>query len=246
VLPESIVEDLTAHLGNVRELFDRDRRSSAPGVPIPGALGRKYTGASKEWSWYWIFPSQRLSIDPVSRAVLRYHVYATTFQKAFRDAVRKAGILKHASVHTLRHSFATHLVERGYDIRTVQELLGHSDVSTTMIYTHVANRNKLGVMSPMDALAVRAPRTAVEPVREAAHRGTGKATGAAETCCPLRAQNGVADDCTAASSSGKRGGDPRAGPVQASRPAAQPGAPVQASRPAAQPGASAQGPSERR
>jgi len=118
-------------------------------------LDRKYTSASTDWSWFWVFPSLNLSVDPMSHVVRRYHVYPTTFQKAFRDAVRRAGILKRASVHTLRHSFATHLIEKGYDIRTVQELLGHSDVSTTMIYTHVASKNKLGVTSPFDGLEAR-------------------------------------------------------------------------------------------
>lgn len=152
VLPQTIVEDLSRHLVKVRALFDLDRRKSVAGVSVPGALDRKYTSASRDWSWFWVFPSANLSIDPVSRVVRRYHVYPTTFQKAFRVAVREAGILKRASVHTLRHSFATHLVERGYDIRTVQELLGHSDVSATMIYTHVASKNKLGVTSPIDML----------------------------------------------------------------------------------------------
>ncbi len=140
MLPQKIVADLRRHLVKVRALFDLDRSRSVAGVPIPGALDRKFTSASRDWSWFWIFPSLNFSIDPVSRVVRRYHVYPTTFQKAFRAAVRQAGFLKRASVHTLRHGFATHLIERGYDIRTVQELLGHSDVSTTMIYTHVAGK----------------------------------------------------------------------------------------------------------
>ncbi len=152
VLPESLVAELRKHLAAVKELYDRDRRKGLPGVPLPGALGSKYTSASKGWSWFWVFPSASLAIDPRTRAVLRYHIYPTTLQKAFRDAVRVSGITKRASVHTLRHSFATHLIEKGYDIRTIQELLGHSDVSTTMIYTHVATRNKLGVTSPADSL----------------------------------------------------------------------------------------------
>jgi integron integrase len=152
VLPESLVDELKRHLEKVRALYDRDRKRQLPGVALPEALDRKYTTASKEWIWFWVFPSSNLAIDPISRAVLRFHIYPTTLQKAFRDAVRASGITKHASVHTLRHSFATHLIERGYDIRTIQELLGHSDVSTTMIYTHVATRNKLGVTSPADAL----------------------------------------------------------------------------------------------
>jgi integron integrase len=152
VLPESLVAELRQHLAGVKDLYDRDRRKGLPGVSLPGALENKYTSASKEWGWFWVFPSASLAIDPRTRAVLRYHVYPTTLQKAFRDAVRASGVTKRASVHTLRHSFATHLIEKGYDIRTIQELLGHSDVSTTMIYTHVATRNKLGVTSPADSL----------------------------------------------------------------------------------------------
>ncbi|MGA2615411.1 MAG: integron integrase [Spirochaetia bacterium] len=152
VLPESVHGELKRHLQKVQAMYQRDRTKGLPGVPLPSALERKYPSASTEWSWFWIFPSTSLSIDPGTRAVRRFHIYPTTFQKAFRDAVRASGIAKHASVHTLRHSFATHLIESGYDIRTIQELLGHSDVSTTMIYTHVATRNKLGVTSPVDAL----------------------------------------------------------------------------------------------
>jgi site-specific recombinase XerD len=115
-------------------------------------LGEKYPGAATECGWFWVFPSEKLSIDPRTTTVRRYHVYPSSFQRAFKMAVARSGVVKQATVHTLRHSFATHLIERGYDIRTIQELLGHSDVSTTMIYTHVATRNKLGVTSPADAL----------------------------------------------------------------------------------------------
>ena len=150
VLGESLVTDLKRQLDGVRRLHNRDGQKGMPGVSLPGALKQKYTSASREWGWFWVFPSTSLAIDPRTRVVLRHHIYPTTLQKAFRDAVRASGITKRASVHTLRHCFATHLIERGYDIRTIQELLGHSDVSTTMIYTHVATRNKLGVTSPAD------------------------------------------------------------------------------------------------
>ena len=136
----------------MRRLYERDRRRSLAGVCVPEALDRKYTGAGKDWGWYWVFPSARLSVDPISGLVRRYHLYPSTVQKAFHQAVSRSGLTKKASVHTLRHSFATHLVEKGYDIRTIQELLGHADVSTTMIYTHVATKNKLGVASPLDSL----------------------------------------------------------------------------------------------
>ena len=152
VLPGSLVADLRRHLSDVRSLYDRDRRARSPGVSLPDALAAKFPGASTDWKWFWVFPSPNLTVDPRTRAVVRHHVFPTTLQKAFRDAVIASGVTKHATVHTLRHSFATHLIENGYDIRTIQELMGHADVSTTMIYTHVASRNKLGVASPADSL----------------------------------------------------------------------------------------------
>jgi integron integrase len=152
VLPETVLEVLKRHLGGVKIRFLQDRARNVEGVWIPEALARKYPGAGSEWGWFWVFPSDRLSVDPESGLVRRYHVLPTTLQRAFKLAVAKSGVVKNATVHTLRHSFATHLVERGYDIRTIQELLVHADVSTTMIYTHVATKNKLGVTSPANDL----------------------------------------------------------------------------------------------
>jgi integrase len=139
------------HLRAARCLHDQDRAEGLPGVALPAALERKYPNAGKEWPWFWAFPAPSVSIDPRSRVVRRHHQHPSALQKSFRSAVQRAGIAKPASIHTLRHSFATHLLEDGYDIRTIQELLGHKDVQTTMIYTHVATRNRLGVRSPLDA-----------------------------------------------------------------------------------------------
>jgi len=116
----------------------------------PGALEKKYPNAGKEWGGFWLFPSKSISVDPRTYIVRRHHVHPASLQKAFKAASAKAGITKQASVHTLRHSFATHLLENGYDIRTIQELLGHRNLQTTMIYTHVAKKNVLGVRSPLD------------------------------------------------------------------------------------------------
>ena len=152
ILPAGLKEKLQHQLASARILFDQDRKNKIAGVVLPAALSRKYKSAAADWAWYWLFPSPRLSVDPYSNTVRRYHIYPGTLQKAFKTAVRASGISKDASIHTLRHSFATSLIESGCDIRTIQELLGHSDLSTTMIYTHVARKNKLGVKSPFDSL----------------------------------------------------------------------------------------------
>ncbi len=150
VLPESLVEELRRHLQDMRHLYEKDRGNGAPGVALPGALERKYPDAGKEWGWFWVFPARSLSVDPRSQVVRRHHVFPDTLQRQIKNAVRKSGLAKLVSVHTLRHSFATHLLENGYDIRTIQELLGHRNVQTTMIYTHVTSKNRLGVRSPLD------------------------------------------------------------------------------------------------
>jgi integron integrase len=152
VLPETLKDDLIRHIAEVRTFYDYDRKENLNGVWLPGALEKKYPNAGREWGWFWLFPSKSLSVDPRNLAVRRHHVHPASLQKAFKVALGKAGIAKHASVHTLRHSFATHLLENGYDIRTIQELLGHRNLQTTMIYTHVASKNILGVRSPLDNL----------------------------------------------------------------------------------------------
>lgn len=150
VLPKSLKDDLIQLIGTARSLYDKDRQNNISGVWLPGALEKKYPNAGKEWKWFWLFPAKGLSVDPRSPIIRRNHVHAASLQKAFKTAVGKAGVTKQASVHTLRHSFATHLLENGYDIRTIQELLGHQRLQTTMIYTHVASKNILGVKSPLD------------------------------------------------------------------------------------------------
>ena len=137
----------------VRRLFDRDRLHHKPGVALPFALERKYPNAGKEWPWFWAFPALTPTVDPRAGILRRHSCDPDTFRVHFRAAMRAAGITKFATVHSLRHSFATHLLENGYDIRAIQELLGHVDVRTTMIYTHVAVKNRLGVRSPLDATA---------------------------------------------------------------------------------------------
>ena len=150
MLPAMLAAPLRAHLKQVRALHERDVAEGYGEVYLPYALDRKYPCAGREWGWQYVFPSKNRSIDSRSGVVRRHHVQDQAIQRAIRQAVRDAGIVKPATPHTLRHSFATHLLTSGYDIRTVQELLGHKDVATTMIYTHVLNKGGRGVTSPLD------------------------------------------------------------------------------------------------
>jgi len=153
VLPENLVLPLQQHLAGVKRVHLRDLAAGFGDVWLPDALDLKYPNAGRTWGWQWVFPSTVRSVDPRSGAEHRHHLNETTVQKAIAGAARRAGIVKPCSPHVLRHSFATHLLQAGYDIRTVQELLGHSDVKTTMIYTHVLNRGGRGVRSPLDQIA---------------------------------------------------------------------------------------------
>jgi integron integrase len=150
VLPSALVPHLRVHLDRVRRLYEADRAAGRPGVSLPYALRRKYPQAATAWGWQYVFPSRTFCRDPYSGESVRHHLHPQNLQRSVRIAVHAAGITQPASCHTFRHCFATHLLEDGYDIRTVQELLGHSDVKTTMIYTHVLNRGGRDVLSPLD------------------------------------------------------------------------------------------------
>lgn len=150
MLPEKLIVPLQRQLELGRRLFDLDRAEQTPGVELPHALERKYPNAGKEWPWFWVFPALHRSCDPRNGVIRRHHIYEKSLQRSIKRAVRDLQLATHVSVHTLRHCFATHLLDNGYDIRTVQELLGHKDVRTTMIYTHVLNKGGKGVRSPLD------------------------------------------------------------------------------------------------
>ena len=167
MLPGVLHEPLQEHLESVRQQHEADLKAGMGRVPLPGAVARKYPNADREWGWQWVFPASSHYVNPETGLRHRHHLHESVIQKAVHEARRRAGVAKPATPHTFRHSFATHLLEDGYDIRTVQELLGHRDVRTTMIYTHVLNRGGRGVYSPLDRLRkpVSSETRGIKPAR---------------------------------------------------------------------------------
>ncbi len=151
ILPDSLISPLQLHLRYVKSLHEKDLADGHGSVYLPNALERKYKNADKDWIWQYLFPAAEISTDKRTGIIRRHHIHETIIQRSIKEAARRAGINKHVTPHTLRHSFATHLLQNGYDIRTIQELLGHKDVKTTMIYTHVLQRGGLAVKSPLDS-----------------------------------------------------------------------------------------------